>query len=75
MEEHIDFCRISYYTMELNLLKRIPADSETHNGDYVHYSEPHTLEDCPFKESNKVPIMMVGSAAPLSENPSDPQDT
>ena len=53
---HTDFVQIHWHTLEFQLLRRDPEDAEPFNGDYAFRSEAHSMEDCPFRDSDRIVV-------------------
>jgi hypothetical protein len=65
-DRHVDFIKKSWGTMREELIERLPGDSPLagKEGDYASYSEPHTMEECPFTALATVEVKPSGTEVP-----------
>lgn len=54
-ERHVDLVKLDFYARREELQERIPesdprASHAGYEGTYARYSEPHTMEECPWPE-------------------------
>jgi hypothetical protein len=56
--QHIDFVKHDWHGLKEELVERLPADDPRagKHGDYAHYSEPHSMKDCPFASEQKLAV-------------------
>jgi hypothetical protein len=52
---HVDLVGHDWHNFREYLVERRPADEPNagKSGDYAHYSQPHTMAECPFAEQGK----------------------